>query len=195
MVQGNLRLSLWFTIVGSLCVWLMATAASAQTVPSNLQIVGTIAPEGILGIQPEEGDQVLVVKDGSTEASGTVLDASGAYFIEMSKTQGYNGTILSLRLRKSSGTYQLEFAPDNQFTFNGGFPFPARTTLNPTIGQKVSGGGDSGGGSEKEYCADVVDKPFTFVPGSTISSQQMNENFDRLYEAYNQLIQCLKGAR
>jgi hypothetical protein len=137
------------SLFGSLAVMVImgaaAIPAAAQTVPSNLQIVGTISASDD-GVAPEEGDEVLVVKGDSTEGSGTVIDSGGTYFVEMSKTQDYNGTSLSLRLRKSSGTYQLEFGPDNQFTFNGGFPFPSRTTINPAIGAKLSGGGGDGGG-------------------------------------------------
>lgn len=36
--------------------------------------------------------------------------------------------------------------------------------------------------------AERLVKPHTFVPGGVISSQQVNENFDKLYEAVNKLI-------
>jgi hypothetical protein len=138
-----------------------AGPAAAQDVPSNLQIVGTIS--GSSDVSPEQGDRVLVVNSGKTAASGSVQDGQGTYFVEMSKSQSFNGTTLTLRLRKSSGTYQLEFGPDNQFTFSGGFPFPQRQTINPTIGAKVGGGsgggggdGGSGGGGQDGFSGDDV---------------------------------------
>jgi len=127
--------------LAAVVVFLVPQIAGAQEVPANLQIVGTIssAPDGTA---PANGDEVLVVQDDETEGSGTVVDGAGTFFVEMSKDQSFNGTVLSLRLRTEEGTFQLEFGPDNTFTFNGGFPFPARTTINPTIGAQISGGGD-----------------------------------------------------
>jgi hypothetical protein len=159
LVHASKQPARWF-VIAAFAVAGVTGAAEAQELPSNMQIVGTISASSD-GTAPANGDQVIVVKNGATQASGTVVDASGAYFVEMSKTQAYNGTTLSLRLRKSSGIYQLEFGPDNQFSYNGGFPFPARTTISPTIGSKLSGGdgdggrgdngGDNGGGYAEGY--------------------------------------------
>ena len=122
--------------------------AHAQEIPSNLQIVGQIS-SGASGITPVINDEVRVinVNTGATEAAGTILANDGTYFVDMSKSTNFNGTQLTLRLRTGGNLFQLDFGSDSTFSYTGSFPFPRRTTINPTIGQQLSsgGGGDDGG--------------------------------------------------
>lgn len=122
-------------------------ALAQTTVPSNLQVVGTIT--GANGVNPEVNDIVQAVRPTSTgtvEGQGSVLASDGTYFIDISKTQDFNGTVLTLVLRKSTGVYQLNSGSSAvSFPYSGTFPFPARLSQNVTVGSKISGAG--GGGS------------------------------------------------
>lgn len=169
MAKSSWRFKRHRLVVAFLAVAVLTGRAGAQELPSNLQIVGSITGSSA-GVEPAEGDQVLVVAEGKVHGSGTVIDTSGNYFIEMSKTQAFNGTVLTMRIRKSSGAYQLEFGPDNQFSYNGGFPFPARTTINATIGSKISGSDSGGGDGDGRNGGGVIDDGFD-VNGDGIFSQ------------------------
>lgn len=133
--------------------------AWAQTeIPSNLQVIGTIAPGN--SVLPELNDFVLVVRTsnlGAVEGQGTVIANDGSFFVDMAKTQSFNGTQLTLLLKKASGTYQLNNGNTPlAFPFSGTFPFPSRITFNVAIGQKIGGGGGGGnnngggGGTEND---------------------------------------------
>jgi hypothetical protein len=125
--------------------------ASQPTIPSNLQVVGTIAGSG--SVQPAQNDIVQIVRPASTgtiEAQGTVLSNDGTFFVDVSKPQAFNGTALTAVLRKSNGIYQLnDGASPLAFNYSGTFPFPSRISFALTIGNRIGGsaGGGSGGGS------------------------------------------------
>lgn len=125
--------------------------ASQPTIPSNLQVVGTIAGSG--SVQPAQNDIVQIVRPASTgtiEAEGTVLSNDGTFFVDVSKPQAFNGTALTAVLRKSNGIYQLnDGASPLAFNYSGTFPFPSRISFALTIGNRIGGsaGGGSGGGS------------------------------------------------
>ncbi|MGQ0663458.1 MAG: dockerin type I repeat-containing protein [Pseudomonadota bacterium] len=126
----------------------VVAVAYGQAVPSNMQVTGTITTK--LGVTLQVNDNVLVVREtgGQTEGTGTVLAADGTYFVDMSKTTSFNGTRLSMRLVNGGRTFQLlsGTAPVS-FQYSGGFPFPVRLTISPTVGDLiVVTAGDSGGG-------------------------------------------------
>jgi hypothetical protein len=136
----------WFAVAVGVGAWcLPSTTPHAQEIPSNLQVVGQIT--GNDSLSPEQGDTVQAVSNGNVEGEGNIRDERGTYFIDMSKDQSFNGTVLTLRLRKDNTTFQLEFGPDNQFTYSGSFPFPNRKVIDATIGGPVGGSGGGSGGS------------------------------------------------
>lgn len=134
-------------------LWAGLAQASQPTIPSNLQIVGTITGAGSL--QPATNDIVRVVRVANlnqVEGQGTVLANDGTFFIDISKpSNSFNGTNLTLQLRKGNAFYQLNSAGSRyEFPYNGTFPFPSRLSTALEIGPLVSGStgtGGSGGGS------------------------------------------------
>jgi hypothetical protein len=126
----------------------LSPALAQQEVPSNLQVVGTITAAN--SVTPAVNDLVLVVQPtslGRTEAQGTVLAGDGTFFVDMSKTQSYNGRALTLLLKKGNVVYQLNNGSTPlTFPYSGTFPFPSRINFTLAIGTRLSGG-DSGSGS------------------------------------------------
>ena len=138
-----------FVVGFSFVLALYPQSSMAQTtVPSNLQVVGTIT--GANSVNPETNDIVQVVRPtalGTVEGQGTVLGSDGTYFIDMSKTQAFNGTVLTMLLKKGTRVYQLNSGSNPvQFPYSGTFPFPARLVQGVTIGTLLSGGSSGGGG-------------------------------------------------
>lgn len=133
----------------------LSTTAWAETVstPSNLQVLGTITSSGADAPTIVSGNSVYAINksSGATEGSGSVLDVTGTYLIDMSKESSFNGTTLTLRLSNGGKTYKLmEGTTETEFVFSGGFPFPAKVMKSVTVGDVVSGGsggGGTGGGS------------------------------------------------
>lgn len=156
---------------------------AAQDIPSNLQIVGQISV-GVTGITLAIGDEVLVVNVGSgdTEGAGTVLDLNGTYFVDMSKTTDFNGTQLTLRLRTGGDVFQLDFGSDDTFSYFGAFPFPARTVINPAIGNLISGGGGGDDGAGDDGAGDEdgppIAGPVTGVGGAPAEAGTPDARFD-----------------
>ncbi|TAH32246.1 MAG: hypothetical protein EYC62_09485 [Alphaproteobacteria bacterium] len=129
---------------------MVASPAFAQEVPSNLQVVGTITGAG--GVSPAVNDIILIVQPTSlnrTEGQGSVIASDGTYFVDMAKTQSFNGTTLTALLKKGNATYQLTSnGSPVSFPYSGTFPFPSRFSLNPTIGTLISGGSGGNGGGD-----------------------------------------------
>lgn len=130
----------------------ISSNALAQTTPSNLQVLGTITSSGTDKPTLASGNSVYAVNkaSGSTEGSGSIVDSTGAYLIDMSKEQSFNGTMLRLRLSNGGKTYKLMAGTEEaEFSYNGGFPFPGKQLMNVSVGDVVnsSGGGSGGGGA------------------------------------------------
>ena len=187
--QSSMQTSIWEIVkallFGVVLICICSGGAFGQEIPSLLQVVGAISTSDS-DVVLVEGDEVLVVRadTGAIEASGNVISSDGTYFVQISKIIEFNGTVLSLRLKSSSGTYQLEFGSTNAFSFSGSFPFPSRTVINPTIGEKLSvGDGNAGGvpGSRNDQLPDrgLVNDQFD-VNGDGIFSQ---EDIDLIKEA------------
>ncbi len=147
--------------------------ASAQEVPSNLQIVGTIT--GANGISPALNDIVLIVQPtslGRTEGQGTVIASDGTYFVDMAKTQAFNGTTLTALLRKGGVTYQLTSGGTPvSFPYSGTFPFPSRFSLSPTIGARISGGD---GGDDGDDGSDTVNDDYDVNDDGVFNQADIN---------------------
>lgn len=129
----------------------ISSSALAQTVPSNLQVTGTITSSGTDKPTLASGNSVYAVnkKSGSTEGSGSIVDSTGAYLIDMSKEKSFDSTELVLRLSSGGKTYKLmEGEAEAGFVYIGGFPFPAKVIKSVTVGELIGGtsGGSAGGG-------------------------------------------------
>jgi hypothetical protein len=127
-----------------------ALAQTAVDTPSNLQLVGQIAPSATVTSVPL-GSTVLAINKakGTTEGSGSTADANGTFLISMSKTSSFNGTELLIRVKISGVTYEvLSGGSPASVIYSGGFPFPATAQISGTVGDVVSGGGGGGGGGD-----------------------------------------------
>ncbi len=136
-------------LTASLALLLATPFAQAVDTPSSMIITGTISSSSSTpAVAPAKDDIVLVINpaDNKQIGGGSVLDTSGTYAIEMSQTSAFNGTNLTLRLKKGGTTYALLGSDGTNviFPYSGGL-FPSRLSLSPTIGGVYSGG--TGGGT------------------------------------------------
>lgn len=118
----------WMTV--ALSALATVSSAQAQEMLSTLQIVGTIERTGKAPAF-KVGDVVKVIEDkgGAVAATGTVLDAKGTFFVEMSKSAKYNGTPLHLEIVVQGEQLALkEGKGDAKLAYKGAFPFPKRET-------------------------------------------------------------------
>lgn len=103
--------------------------AQGQEMLSNLQIVGTVRATGDAPAA-KTGDTVKAIEDkenGAVAATGSVLDESGTFYIEMNKQASYNGTPLRFEIVTGGKDFALkEGKGDAHLVFKGGFPFPKR---------------------------------------------------------------------
>ncbi|WP_271271566.1 dockerin type I domain-containing protein [Aliamphritea hakodatensis] len=127
---------------------------AAVPVPATMLVTGDINGGSV---SVKKNAEVIAVEPGTTAsvATGVVLDNSGTYSVEISKTTDFNGTQLTLIYSTGGNRYQL--LSDGEalvFSFNGGL-LPSRRTYGLTIGALISSsnggdnggsGGDSGGG-------------------------------------------------
>lgn len=117
-------------IAGALLGLTTLSTAQAQEMLSNLQIVGTIERAGQAPAF-KVGDTVQVIEDkgGAVAATGSIIDAHGTYFIEMTKPAAYNGTALHFAVVVQGETLPLkEGKGEAKLAYKGGFPFPKRET-------------------------------------------------------------------
>ena len=119
---------------------------AAVPVPATMLVTGDINGGSV---SVKKNAEVIAVEPGTTAsvATGVVLDSSGTYSVEISKTTDFNGTQLTLIYSSGGNRYQL--LSDGEalvFSFNGGL-LPSRRTYGLTIGALISssGGGDNGG--------------------------------------------------
>jgi len=149
-------------------LFLVAPSAYAVEIPASMIITGTISASS--DITPKENDKVLIKQEnGTLTGQGIVIDSSGTYSVELSKTAAFNGTALKLNYQQGSATYKLlDAGKESSFQFNGGI-FPVRLTINPTIGSLISAGSASTGGGS------TTPPPSTTTPPP---STKFNSNFD-----------------
>jgi hypothetical protein len=138
-------------LTAGLALILATPFAQAVDTPSSMIITGTISSSSSTpAVAPAKDDIVLVINpaDNKQIGGGSVLDTSGTYAIEMSQTSSFNGTNLTLRLKKGGTTYALLGSDGSNviFPYSGGL-FPSRLSLSPTIGGVHSGGTSGGGGT------------------------------------------------
>lgn len=140
------------TIVAAVYLLISGVPATAlaQSVPSNLQVVGVITSSGTDKPTLASGNNVYAINksSGATEGTGSVIDSSGTYLIDMSKETSFNGTTVLLRLVNGGKAYKLmDGTTEAEFDYAGGFPFPAKVVKNVSVGDVISSGSNSNGGS------------------------------------------------
>lgn len=117
------------------------SGAQAQEMLANLHIVGTVERTGKAPAF-KVGDVIKVVEDkgGAIAATGTILDAKGTFFVEMSKSAHYNGTPLHFDIVVQGEQFALkEGKAEAKMAYKGGFPFPKRETRQFYYGDGVPG--------------------------------------------------------
>ena len=149
--------------------WLTLTPATAQVVPSNMQIQGEIT-SSVDGPPVTDGSLILVINQSTqaTEGQGSVLSDDGTYFIDLSKNSDFNGTRLTMHIQLAGSVFQLlNGSSPISFQYTGSFPFPTRLILDATVGEFVSsvgGGGtgsvSSGGGGSTAREGDIINDNF-----------------------------------
>jgi hypothetical protein len=158
----------------------MQNAAAQTTVPSNLQVVGTITAAN--SITPSVNDLVkvvLVASLGTVIAQGTVIASDGTFLVDMSKTQDFNGTNLTILLAHGGALYQLNSGSTAvAFPYSGTFPFPSRIAFTLSVGTRVSGGGSGGNGGDGG--------------GGSVQNAQFDVNDDGVFNQTD--INAIKGA-
>ena len=131
-----------------------------------MQILGEIT-SGVDGPTVRNGSLVLVINESTrqTVGQGTVVDANGNYFVDMSQNSDFNGTRLTLHLQQDNSVFQLlDGSSPISFQFTGSFPFPTRLILNATVGEFVRSLGGSGavvsGGDSTVREGDIINDDF-----------------------------------
>lgn len=120
-----------------------ATEIYAVDVPSTLIITGSVSSGN--GVSATQNDQILAVQPGSktvVEGTGSVLDGGGNFSITVSKTTDFNGTDLTLILKKKSdgSQYQLNEGNTPVLFQHAGSLFPAQISLSLIVGSKLVNG-------------------------------------------------------
>ena len=118
------------------------TDVYAVDVPSTLIITGSISGGTVV---ISKNDQILAVQPGSktvVEGTGFVLDSSGDFSVTISKTTDFNGTDLTLILKKKAdgAQYQLNDGKDPVLFQHAGSLFPAQINLSLKVGAKLVNG-------------------------------------------------------
>lgn len=154
----------WIVAGALMAAWVLPAQAQTVSTPSNLRVAGTIKSSATVTVASGNSVYAVVKSSGVSAGTGSVLSSDGTYLIDMSKEQSFNGTALLLRITVEGKTYKLmeTASTEAEFTYNGGFPFPATVAKDLTIGVQTSssgsggsgGGGSSGGGSGD--CAGTV---------------------------------------
>lgn len=147
MILSGFRFHFFRAAAFLMGAFLFASPVLAQQVPSNLQVVGTIAAGNSVTPAVNDVVQVVLASNKSVRAQGTVLTSdNGTFFVDMSESQSFNGTQLTMLLKRSSGTYQLNNGSTPvTFAYSGTFPFPSRISFALTVGTLVTGGSTPGG--------------------------------------------------
>ena len=143
-------------------IWALGACAAAQQalaqagLPTIQAVEGTISPsKAAIPVTPASSDELVLVNvnTGKRESAAFSIDREGAYLMVITKDASFNGTPLTLRLRKGSITYNLLDAEEGdpvEFQYAGTLLGSARITLNMRIGPKAAGapvakpGGDGG---------------------------------------------------
>ena len=119
-------------------VWLAVvalTASAADEIPVTLIVQGVIAnsADGTIVLAEDDVIQALSgnARTGTVEGEGSA-DAGGAYGVIISKTSAFKGTLLYLRLKRGTSTYQLLNTGGTPATvaFTGASFFPTTMTKN-----------------------------------------------------------------
>jgi hypothetical protein len=108
-------------------------------VPAHMLVTGTISASET--ISPSQNDQVHIVlaSTGQSQAVGAVLDDSGSFAVELSESSGFNGTVMSARIKHGGTLYHLlDGSEPVEFRYSGGL-FPNRISLGLTIGEPIGG--------------------------------------------------------
>lgn len=140
----------WIVAGALLAAWALPAQAQTVSTPSNLRVAGTIKSSATVTVASGNSVYAVVKSSGASAGTGSVMGSDGTYLIDMSKEQSFNGTALLLRITVEGKTYKLmeSASTEAEFTYTGGFPFPATVYKDLTIGVQTSssGGGGSGGG-------------------------------------------------
>ena len=132
-------------------IWALGACAAAPQalgqagLPTIQAVEGTISPsKAAIPVTPASSDELVLVNvnTGKRESAAFSIDREGAYLMVITKDASFNGTPLTLRLRKGSITYNLLDAEDGdpvEFQYAGTLLGSARITLNMRVGPKAAG--------------------------------------------------------